>query len=76
MATAPLVHYAGKRVLVTGGLGFIGSNLAIALRATGARVTVLDALTEGDGGNHTNLRGFDDIDVITGDVGDDDLCAR
>jgi UDP-glucose 4-epimerase len=62
--------YRGRRVLVTGGLGFLGSNLAIALRALGARVTVIDALTDGDGGNHANLRGEDAITVVVGDIAD------
>jgi len=69
-----LAHYTGRRVLVTGGLGFLGSNAAIALRGAGARVTVIDALTEDDGGNRTNLRGFDDIEVVVGDIGDSDVC--
>jgi len=38
--------YSGKQVLITGGLGFIGSNLAHALVALGAKVTILDALLE------------------------------
>ena len=38
--------YAGRRVLVTGGGGFIGGNLIAALRALGARITVFD-LSEG-----------------------------
>jgi UDP-glucose 4-epimerase len=46
-----------RRVLVTGGLGFIGSNLTLRLLAEGARVRVLDALTAGDGGNRFNLAG-------------------
>lgn len=57
-------------MLVTGGLGFLGSNLAISLRALGARVTVIDALTDGDGGNRANLRGEDDITVVVGDIAD------
>lgn len=39
--------YAGKRVLITGGCGFIGSHLAQALIACGAHVTILDNLATG-----------------------------
>ena len=49
--------YAGKRVLITGGLGFIGSNLARALVALGARVAVVDSLVPEYGGNRRNLAG-------------------
>jgi UDP-glucose 4-epimerase len=49
-------EYKNKRVLVTGGLGFIGSNLIIRLSALGARLTVIDSLVEGCGGNIENLR--------------------
>ncbi|HXM77829.1 MAG TPA: SDR family NAD(P)-dependent oxidoreductase [Thermoanaerobaculia bacterium] len=45
-----------KKILVTGGLGFIGSNLAIRLVQEGARVTLCDAMIEGYGGNRANIR--------------------
>jgi len=47
--------YRGKNVLVTGGLGFIGSNLAIHLAGLGARVTVVDSSIAGCGANGFNL---------------------
>ena len=62
---------AGANVLVTGGLGFIGSNLAARLLADGATVTLCDAMIEGYGGNPANIaeiRGR--VDVDTSDVRD------
>lgn len=50
------MSYRGLRAIVTGGLGFIGSNLAIRLVSEGARVTVVDSLVPGCGGNLHNLR--------------------
>lgn len=44
-----------KNVLITGGLGFIGSNLAIKLVESGAKVTILDALLPNYGGNKFNI---------------------
>ena len=54
-------YYRGRRVMVTGGLGFIGSNLAIRLVEAGARVTVVDSMIPGCGANRFNV-------VKTGDV--------
>src|SRR3989338_1257155 len=44
-------RYKDKRVLITGGMGFIGSNLAIALVKEGADVTILDNMLPRQGGN-------------------------
>ena len=52
--------YAGRRVLVTGGMGFIGSHLSEALACAGARVTIVDSLIPEYGGNPFNLEGFRD----------------
>ncbi len=53
-----MTGYTGKRVVVTGGLGFIGSNLALALADAGAHVDVVDSSVEGCGANPHNLTGF------------------
>jgi UDP-glucose 4-epimerase len=54
--TSPeLQRYQGKNVLVTGGLGFIGSNLVIRLVALGAKVTVVDSMIPEYGGNLFNV---------------------
>ncbi|MBI4021189.1 MAG: SDR family NAD(P)-dependent oxidoreductase [Candidatus Aenigmarchaeota archaeon] len=61
----------GQRVLITGGLGFIGSNLAHELVRRGDRVTILDAMLEPMGFNLANLDGIRDrVTLITGDVRD------
>lgn len=48
-------NYTGKKVLITGGLGFIGSNLAIRFLQHGANVTILDSMIPGHGGNFYNI---------------------
>ena len=51
-------YYKNKRILITGGLGFIGSNLARSLAVQGANVTLVDSLIPQYGGNTFNI---DDI---------------
>jgi UDP-glucose 4-epimerase len=50
--------YRGRRVMVTGGLGFIGSNLARQLVELGADVLLVDSLIPDYGGNLFNVDGF------------------
>ncbi|MGA2089383.1 MAG: NAD-dependent epimerase/dehydratase family protein [Stellaceae bacterium] len=49
--------FRGKRALVAGGLGFIGSTLARRLAGLGAEVLAADALLPDQGGNRFNLAG-------------------
>jgi UDP-glucose 4-epimerase len=55
-----LGFYRGRRVLVTGGLGFIGSNLARRLVDLGADVLLVDSLIPDYGGNLFNIAGVED----------------
>ena len=48
-------YYTNKRILITGGLGFIGSNLARSLVVQGANVTLVDSLIPQYGGNTFNI---------------------
>jgi len=48
--------YKKSKVLITGGLGFIGSNLAIRLVELGAKVTIVDSMITGYGGNLFNIK--------------------
>ena len=69
--------FAGTRALVTGGAGFIGSNLAIALAERGATVRVVDAMIPGYGGNLFNLEPVKDrVAVEVADIRDAEAMAR
>jgi nucleoside-diphosphate-sugar epimerase len=56
-----------ERVLVTGGAGFIGSNIVVELLDKGFDVRVLDNLSTGSSGNLSGLKG---VEVINGDIRD------
>lgn len=61
-----------KRVLVTGGLGFIGSNLAIRLVELGAEVLLVDSLIPEYGGNLFNIAGIEKrVQINISDVRDE-----
>ena len=63
--------YQNRKVLITGGLGFIGSNLARALFHQGAQVTLVDSLIPQYGGNLFNIADIrDKVDVNICDVRD------
>lgn len=63
MPTVPTDHvtfFRNKHVLITGGLGFIGSNLAHRLISLGADVLIVDSLIPEYGGNIFNVHGIED----------------
>ena len=72
MSTAYLDSFANKRIMITGGLGFIGSNLARRLVELGSRVLLVDSLVPTYGGNLFNVHGIEDqVQVNIADVRDE-----
>ena len=64
--------FKGKRALITGGLGFIGSNLARSLVGMGAEVLLVDSLIPEYGGSLFNIGGIEDrVEVNISDVRDE-----
>lgn len=64
-------EFSGKNILITGGLGFIGSNLAHRLVGYGAKVLLVDSLIPEYGGNLFNIKEIEtNVDVNIADVRD------
>ena len=63
-----------SKILVTGGAGFIGSNLAEELIRQGARVTIIDDLSTGFRENLDEIKG--DFDFVEGDINDDAALSK
>src|SRR3989442_1877875 len=64
--------YRGRNVLLTGGLGFIGSNLARRLADLNASIVLVDNLIPEYGGTPYNIRGLEDrVQVKIADVRDE-----
>ncbi|MCL4867901.1 MAG: NAD-dependent epimerase/dehydratase family protein [Anaerolineae bacterium] len=65
-------HYEGKNALITGGIGFIGSNLAHRLVELGANVLLVDSLIADYGGNLFNIHDIQNkVRVNIADVRDE-----
>ena len=63
--------FRAKKCLITGGLGFIGSNLARALLECGAQITLVDSLIPEYGGNLFNVDGIENrVRINISDVRD------
>lgn len=72
-----LQSFKGKDVLITGGLGFIGSNLGIELVSIGSCVTLLDAMVPGYGGNYFNIEKIKDkVKIYIADMRDEARMLR
>jgi UDP-glucose 4-epimerase len=68
--------YAGARCLVTGGMGFIGSNIARALVQLGATVTIVDNMDPDQGANRFNLDGIEGVTLREHSIGDEAAMAE
>jgi UDP-glucose 4-epimerase len=64
-----LPNLQGQKILITGGLGFIGSNLARQCLKFGAKITIYDCLDPNSGGNIFNINDIkDSVEIIFSDI--------
>jgi len=70
------MRFEGKRILVTGGAGFIGSNLVERLLKEGAVVTCLDNLLTGSLSNILPFMDDENFTFIEGDIRDKETCDQ
>ncbi len=62
-------YYNNKNIIITGGLGFIGSNLAHNLIEYGANVCIIDSLAPLYGGNLYNIKSIEDkVKIVINDI--------
>ena len=73
MNNIPPIDFTGKRVLVTGGAGFVGSNLVEEIVRVGGAVTVLDDLFSG---TRKNIDSGVDYEFVEGSVADQELVEK
>ncbi len=67
-------YYKNKNVLITGGLGFIGSNLALKLISLEANIKIIDNLNPLYGGNLYNILGIENkIEIVKNDIRDSNI---
>ena len=70
-------NFEGKKIVITGGLGFLGSNLAHSCIRNGAKVSIVDNLDSKAGGKKFNIQAIaNDIELISGDICDNDLMEK
>ncbi len=73
--------FTNKTVLITGGAGFLGSNIAHKLAPMGAKLLILDSFDPSYGGNEYNFKGIESkIELIRGNITDrplmESLCSK
>jgi nucleoside-diphosphate-sugar epimerase len=67
--------YKQRQILITGGLGFIGLNLSMALLAAGARVRILDVGDKPLGGGQIQIP-LENVQLYRGDLADENVVSK